>query len=98
MKGLYSDICLSCRGEGGARVHPGPVPRHLVRGAGGVSGHVGGANRGADWGSSAPPWGSQVWLDTGVTILFFTIKFTEKWFHHTSWRGGNYKGRKILEI
>jgi len=70
---------LCCCGEGGAGVHPGPVPGHLVCRAGGVSGHVRGADGGSDWGPCTPPCyrpgGAQVWLDAGIPILFFAVKF-----------------------
>ena len=67
-------------GEAGAGVHPGPVPGHLVHTAGGVAGHVRGADARSHWGT---PWPSppshtshcsDVWLDVGVTILLLAVQ------------------------
>ena len=72
---------LGCCGEAGAGVHPGPVPGHLVHTAGGVAGHVGGADCRPHGGSSRPspathtPHCSDVWLDVGgVTILLLAVQ------------------------
>lgn len=73
LRGGLGGLC--CCWEGGASVHPCPVPGHLVGRAGGVSGHVGGADRGSHGGSCPPPRGTQVWLDAGIAILFFAVKF-----------------------
>ena len=65
--------------EAGAGVHPGPVPRHLVHTAGGVAGHVGGADTrphgGTAWASPAShtSHGPDVWLDVGVTVLLLAV-------------------------
>ena len=66
--------------EAGAGVHPGPVPRHLVHAAGGVAGHVRGADSRPHWGTAwpSPPSHtshcSDVWLDVGVTILLLAVQ------------------------
>ena len=71
---------LGCCREAGAGVHPGPVPRHLVHTAGGVAGHVRGADTRPHWGSpGASPAThtahcSDVWLDVGVTILLLAVQ------------------------
>ena len=82
---MYSDICLCCCWEWWAGIHPSSVPGHLVCGAGGVhggSGHIRGAHGRSDRGSCPPPCHrpgnrAEVWLDAGITILFFAVKFAE---------------------
>ena len=71
---------LGCCREAGAGVHPGPVPGHLVHTAGGVAGHVRGADTRPHWGSprASPATHtahcSDVWLDVGVTILLLAVQ------------------------
>ena len=71
---------LGSSGEAGAGVHPGPVPRHLVHTAGGVAGHVRGADARSHWGTPGPSppshtsHCSDVWLDVGVTILLLAVQ------------------------
>ena len=66
--------------EAGAGVHPGPVPGHLVHTAGGVAGHVRGADARSHWGTPGPSppshtsHCSDVWLDVGVTILLLAVQ------------------------
>ena len=73
---------LSGSREGGAGVHPGPVPGGLVhhRG-GGVPRHLRGADAGPDGGPPSPAWhragGPQVGLDVRVAVRLLAVDFTE---------------------
>ena len=74
---------LCCRAEGGASIHPGPVPR--IHRGGGVPGHVRGAHWGAHCTPDSPgapagdttargPYVGLYW----VAVLLFALNFTIK--------------------
>ncbi len=78
---MHGPIFLSCSGEGGAGVHPGPVPGRLVAG-GGVAAHVGctggGPHRRPPAPRHTPARGRPQVGFYRVAVLLLTVNFTAK--------------------